>query len=1820
MKKKLLSLFLIFVLVFSILPNTLALDEPEDTDVVMDPVVSTEENDTPAEPPVETETGDDDIAPSEGADSEPEEEPAEEPIPAEEDQPAEPVLAENEQSTEPAPSGIENLSDPALENDPVPEVEPEPVSVGPKPAKPIDADVTITSENGIVSIKGLLPDDTTVSASPVVFPNFRRTRKAASTTADGGGLDLSKKESADFAAVFDIKLLDADGTTIQPEKAVTVTIDDVAIEGPEANVYHILESADAIRKGLTNGSVQAVTVGALYNYANYDAFAATKEVTGEEQTIYVEVLRGTVKNGSVTFEATNFSIYLIEEGSTIVTPRRIYHFENRNGEPYEFYNTAGNIVTYQIIKSGDALEDVGTPTDLHGDETFAGWFIYTKISETEGEFGEKVNFGESITVTETAEMTEYYVRPYYGHVYYVDYYETTYNTEEKPGIILTKKQYVAGSTINLNAQTVDAPDAELAFVGWSYEQFIPTPYPDNPNKYDYSADTRTPLTDVQASFAINHDVKVYPIFKQAHWVHFISAPVGSGATYVAPKFVLGTQTTSVARPGEDVEMIWTGYTFRYWTKTPTIQGNALVDFGNNPPEEYGFNEYLTKDLDLYAYWEKATTDYTVQFYRQLATDEVDQSPKNYEYIGSVTRQAVVGTTVNVTDSDKNGTTNLLNADNSTSPVLDVPAGFSFNESNSSVSAIVNANGSTVLKVYFDRNVFTLAFTVEGSNYQDYVLATDDNGRQYALVNGEYVELTREENTQTTWYWSTSNNNSGSEYTGTVYTRQGNNYSPYGGTAEEASNNTKYYGYYRSGYSLFADYHRVYRRSRSTTSYTWKLNGEEFTGTRYKIEYTRYHIVKTIVALYEHSIKDEFPIIGYDNTSYDGWSWSDDTKEVYPFVLKTIEAMPAANVVLRGYSRPKTNIIYYYLEVVNGEELEGLVTRRFGNKTYKLYKDVYHSFNYLTYDEEYHPIEGYERAYSLAEPSFYYSQQRGGYTADIPSSGINYLYYNRSKHDLEFRDSNTNAKLTSFATQSLQYEEPYTNYQPSSIPISPLQGYVFKGWFKDIGCTEEFEWDDIMPNHNVVVYAGWEQIWYRIEVDPNGGELHGSESTFFWLSYGNLVEEYGDINRDYVQDDSGTYMYHYHPYSALIEFLPENSEYSQPYQHPLYYSYWGRVANYDELTTTVHYHYDPNKLNDDGTTGGYVADTTPVEDTVNFNGSVKYRYEKGAYALVGWYEVNEDGTLGSVYDFGTQVTRDIKIRAIWRRVGEYHVRYDAGDGTDAPSDSNTYADKSESAVLSAPKPPEGMVFAGWLYKGVLYQSGQVYQIDADVAEVINGRKTVTLTAVYQTAEQQPVKVTSITLDGNGGTFAVGNDDFSGTVGATSVGLEDLDLNTKVTLLGECSFVRPGYELRGWSFTQNSMTVDFAFNAIVGMDNIDRSATTSGNDATNTLYAVWEQINVRIDYVPIGGGTVSRSTETIPSATGMPQGSMATALDGYTFIGWYSDEECENRLSTEAAFTPSKNSDNVYEAATYYAKFEENKVTLYYEVVGPAGCGTVDPASETVAIWTGEAQGSIAASSDERVFDFAGWFSDAECTTKINENLEYVPTKESDAAWADGTTYYAKFVEKTVTVNYVAVGPDGTTASASTYWVNPEKEEDIFILTGKLTGSTAGSTNVYKFVGWYSDEDCTEEHRLSTDAHYTPTKATGEIWVDGTTYYAKFEYNLTKLKITKTGMESGENAVFTVTGKGIENGITVVVKNGETVTIDGVYVGEIYTITEIGGWTWKYTANATSVSKTIEAPPAENLVTFTNTLNNNHWLSGENRKTNVFKKATTTPAAG
>ena len=206
----------------------------------------------------------------------------------------------------------------------------------------------------------------------------------------------------------------------------------------------------------------------------------------------------------------------------------------------------------------------------------------------------------------------------------------------------------------------------------------------------------------------------------------------------------------------------------------------------------------------------------------------------------------------------------------------------------------------------------------------------------------------------------------------------------------------------------------------------------------------------------------------------------------------------------------------------------------------------------------------------------------------------------------------------------------------------------------------------------------------------------------------------------------------------------------------------------------------------------------------------------------------------------------------------------------------------------------------------------------------------------------------------------------------------------------------------------------------------------------------------------------------------------------------------------------------------------------------------------------------------------------------------------------------YTEQTVDIKYEVVGPDGC-GTLDNY-----QESQLKVITGTPNGSEPAATDGFKFVGWFKDKDCTQPVDGSWVANnkLTPGKTANLgkdkdgndiMGYEAATYYAKFDYAITDLTITKTYaagalLDENQSAVFTVTGDGTS--IDVVIHGNGRVVIKGLKVGTTYTVTE-KTWTWRYTTAPTSpTSRSIQlvADEGNNTITFTNTLTKNKWLTG------------------
>lgn len=212
-------------------------------------------------------------------------------------------------------------------------------------------------------------------------------------------------------------------------------------------------------------------------------------------------------------------------------------------------------------------------------------------------------------------------------------------------------------------------------------------------------------------------------------------------------------------------------------------------------------------------------------------------------------------------------------------------------------------------------------------------------------------------------------------------------------------------------------------------------------------------------------------------------------------------------------------------------------------------------------------------------------------------------------------------------------------------------------------------------------------------------------------------------------------------------------------------------------------------------------------------------------------------------------------------------------------------------------------------------------------------------------------------------------------------------------------------------------------------------------------------------------------------------VANAGEGYEFDGWYSDENCQKLVSKTTPYTVS----SIKTDYTLYAKFKIINLNLkVYSVTegnidgagGTVQLGTDAPAAkiETTVEW-----GTLATltAKENANYEFKGWFTDPQCNikadNKILDNCLYTENTVQTAAIKKDLTLYAKFSDvssRTVTANAVFGGNIVDTAGTVMAGDSPEGATSTAVVTnGNSVTLVANTKPNYKFMGWYSDRECT-----------------------------------------------------------------------------------------------------------------------------------------------------
>ena len=196
-------------------------------------------------------------------------------------------------------------------------------------------------------------------------------------------------------------------------------------------------------------------------------------------------------------------------------------------------------------------------------------------------------------------------------------------------------------------------------------------------------------------------------------------------------------------------------------------------------------------------------------------------------------------------------------------------------------------------------------------------------------------------------------------------------------------------------------------------------------------------------------------------------------------------MPAKNLSMYGFKKQEGSDIVYYIETIDGKIKE--------------YQSYNISYSHLT-SEDAQPIDGFSfdmndsLNYGWYKDGGNYVKNKSSFKDKVTGKSRNgaFLYYSRNSYALHFEN------CTGVADASIKFEANVSGYKPLDKDVQPPANvdsdYIFAGWYTSPACEDgtEFDWQTKMPSHTITLYAKWEAPTYTVTFNPNGGTV--TEST------------------------------------------------------------------------------------------------------------------------------------------------------------------------------------------------------------------------------------------------------------------------------------------------------------------------------------------------------------------------------------------------------------------------------------------------------------------------------------------------------------------------------------------------------------------------------------------------------------------------------------------------------------------------------------------------------------------------------------------------------
>ena len=565
------------------------------------------------------------------------------------------------------------------------------------------------------------------------------------------------------------------------------------------------------------------------------------------------------------------------------------------------------------------------------------------------------------------------------------------------------------------------------------------------------------------------------------------------------------------------------------------------------------------------------------------------------------------------------------------------------------------------------------------------------------------------------------------------------------------------------------------------------------------------------------------------------------------------------------------------------------------------------------------------------------------------------------------------------------------------------GYTFTGWYTNkINGTKVNADTEVTITSNQTLYAHWEANQYIVTYNTGEGTLDSENNTKV-VTYN---ENYGELPT--ASRTGYTFIGWYNSDDEKIE---SETKVTITEGQTLYAKY---EAN--QYTVTL----DPGS--------GTVTPKT-IQVTYDEVYGTLPQATKSGYTFMGWYDEDGNQVLASTK---VEITKNSTLTAKFSNTA-YILTFDAGDGECNDTEKLIEFDKPYGTLPQAQR--EGYIFDGW-YTDTEWTTkiDEETIVDKTGAQTLYAKYTIkTFEISFNAYGGTDVDTTVIATWGSeygtlpsstktGYTFDGWYRAFDGNEKITSDMIVD-DLGGNITLYAHWTANKYTitYEANGGELEETSkeITYDETYGTLAtptktgytfkgwyrdySFENkVDQN--TPVNETNNiTIYAKWKANEYTLLLNP-NGGSISLDEKTITYDQKYGE-LIEPTKDGYTFTGWYTEEENGEQITSEKIV-------KVLNDQTLYAHWTVNKYTITFNSQG----GMLENNKKEVTY--DEVYGELPEPSMEG-HTFEGWYTDPENGTEI--------TSSQTVKIKNDITLYAHW---TVNKYTITLDPDGGQITNST----------------------------------------------------------------------------------------------------------------------------------------------------------------------------------------------